>query len=229
MSGTITEQYRPDYPYQLATIRDRVIDVLADDLNERKKLHSCRYKSLCHSIYCPLCSRQDGYGRKDRILGAASHVHGARLRFGTFTVRDVALDSLREASGQIMHTGRRVLKELNVAGYAARLETSFEDWSEKYHPHLHVLIDSASGGRGFISGRNWQEAWLHILPTSLRPVEGGTHITPVGELEATCKYLTKSPFFEHVSNNQLAVERTVNSIRELKGKQRFVARGSLVA
>jgi hypothetical protein len=160
---------------------------------------------------------------KGRILGVADNVPMSRLKFGTFTAKDVPLDSLREAGREIMQTGGRVLKTLKVGDYAARLETSFEEWGDNYHAHLHALVDSPSGGRGFIPRGAWLDEWLGELPTHLHPIEGGAHVEPVRNLEASCTYLTKSPFFDYVSN----AERIVAGIAACKGMRRTIIRGSM--
>jgi hypothetical protein len=212
-----------NYPGLLEPVRDAVIKTLGHQTEEGRKIRACRYKSRCHSIYCPLCCRQAGYERKNRILGAACLLSRARLKFGTFTTKDVPLDTLRDVGQQIMRTGRRVLTKLKVTGYAARLETSFEQWGEHYHPHLHALIDSPPGGRGFVSAHAWLNEWLGNLPNDLHPADGGAHVAPVRELRASCTYLTKSPFSDYVGN----AERIIDGITTCKGMRQAMSRGSL--
>ncbi|SRR6266851_1308043 len=94
-----------------------------------------------------------------------------------------------------------------------------------YHAHLHALIDSPSGGRGFISRGAWRDEWLGALPAHLHPLEGGAHVTPVRDLEATCKYLTKSPFSKHVRDHE---KRVVEALLASKGMRRTIIKGSMV-
>lgn len=96
---------------------------------------------------------------------------------------------------------------------------------DEYHAHLHALIDSPSGGRGFIPRDTWRDEWLAALPAHLHPVEGGAHLTPVRDLEATCNYLTKSPFSENVRDHE---KRVVEALLACKGMRRTVIKGSLV-
>jgi hypothetical protein len=223
MSLTMPSQY-VTYPGKLEPIRAGVLEALGRDSQEGRKIQSCRYKSRCHSTLCPLCLRQRGYEMKDRIMQAASQVAGARLRFGTFVARDVSLDSLRETGRELMQAVGRVFKTLKVDGYAGRLEASFEEWRDEYHVHVHALIDSPSGGRGFIPRDAWRDEWLGSLPAHLHPVEGGAQVTPVRDLEATCNYLTKSPFSEHVRDHE---KRVVEALLACKGMQRTIIRGSM--
>ena len=111
-----------DYPVDLEPVRSQVLNVLKDDKHECSRIRSCRYKSYCHSSYCPHCLRMNGYRLKDQIVSGASSIPGPRLRFATLTTRDVPLDALRDTGREIVQAGRRAFKALNVAGYVARLE-----------------------------------------------------------------------------------------------------------
>jgi hypothetical protein len=221
MSATVLPFQPFTYPPQLESIRDQVLNVL-DDSNERRRIALCKGSSLqCHSSFCPSCVRGRAFKEKGRILEACQQVAPSRLKFGTFKTRDVALDALRETGQIIMETGRRVFERLGVDGYVARLETSFEDWSDLYHPHGHAIIDSPSGGRGFIPRQVWEDEWLGALPSDLHPLEQGAHVTPVRDLVASAAYMTKSQFLEH------SAARTVAAIRELKGVRKLNRGGSL--
>lgn len=212
------------YPEQLAPVRDIVLGLVP--VEEQSKLLSCRYKSQCNSVYCPLCSRQSGHKWKGRILEAAGTLSPKRLRFATFTTRDVPLGDLRATAGHVMDATRRTLKSLKVSGYAARLEVSFEEWAaDDCHPHVHILVDSHSGGRSFIPVHAFTDTWLESLPSNLHPVDGGAHVKPVRILDAAAAYMTKSPFHEHVKAEEAA--RIVQVIAAMKGLQKFTLRGSM--
>ncbi len=123
-----------------------------------------------------------------------------------------------------MEASRTALKSLKVDGYISRLEVSFEDWQDDYHPHVHALIDSPAGGRGYIPPHAFQDAWLAALPAAMHSSEGGSHITPVRELEASCAYMTKSSFLNLQGST---VDRTVAAIGSLKGLNKLSCRNSL--
>jgi hypothetical protein len=125
-----------------------------------------------------------------------------------------------------MESGRKALARLGVSGYVLRTETSFEDWNVgSYHAHAHAIVDSPSGGRGFIPNAAFEDEWLSALPASLHPVTNGVHVSPVRDIEAAATYLSKSPFGSHLE----AVQRTVATIAATKGLQRLSLRGSLTA
>jgi hypothetical protein len=225
MSATVVRFHKFDYPGPLEPVRAQVLKALANEPDESRKIAACRYKSKCDSIYCPLCTRQYGRSCKGRILEASGALPPKRLRFATFTTRDVALGDLRATTGQIMDATRRTMKSLKVDGYAARLETSFEEWTDDYHPHIHALIDSPSGGRGFIPPAAFEHEWLAALQADLHPIEGGAHAKPVRILDAAAEYMFKSPFHQHVKSEEVA--RIVQTISATKGLQKVAFRGSM--
>jgi hypothetical protein len=94
---------------------------------------------------------------------------------------------VREAGQTIIHAGRTALKSLGVSGYVCRLETSFEDWHDNVHTHAHAIVDSPSGGRGYIPASAFEDEWLKALPASLHPLQNAAHIAPVRDLEAAAK------------------------------------------
>ena len=219
MHSSRSTNSKPDYPRHLEPLRDQVLDLLDHDRPERLKLVRCRYKSRCHSVYCPLCRDQDAHTKKDKLVRGVSRLGGRLLKVGTFITRDVPLDALKETSKQIMQSVREVFRSTNTTDYAAGLETSLPDWSDLYHPHAHALLTARPGGRGFISEDGWMDAWLTALPDHLHPLEGASRIEPVREVDAVCSYVTKSPFrpqFNHVD-----IERTVEAIRAGKGLRQF--------
>jgi hypothetical protein len=217
---------RTSYPDLLEPIRSHVLSHL--EPLEQRKLMNCHYKSQCRSLFCPSCLRARSHREKRRVLETAGRIPSNRLRFATFTVRDVPIDILRDTTQEIMQATRRTMAKLKNAHYAARLETSFESWNENYHPHAHVLLDSPPGGRNFTSADQWRDTWLSSLPSELHPREAGkgAHVEPVRDLEAACTYLTKSPFHAWVAEN---TARTLATIQTCKGIHKVTTRGNLAA
>jgi hypothetical protein len=127
-----------------------------------------------------------------------------------------------------MQTAARVCKRLNVTGAALKLEVSDTD-TEDFHPHIHLLADTPSGGRNFISQDDWMNEWLGQLPTELHAAQGGAHIEAVRDLAASCAYISKSAFAKHLEAGAETVRRIVASITATKGLQKFKSYGSLKA
>ena len=123
-----------------------------------------------------------------------------------------------------MKAARATLKRLKCADYALSLETSLAD-GDAYHPHAHLLLESAPSGRKYISNTNLQDAWLSGLPSWLHPQMAAAEIEPVRDLGAICAYNTKSPFAG--TNGQNAIGRVIDSLFALKGMKRFERHGSM--
>jgi hypothetical protein len=136
------------------------------------------------------------------------------------------LTNLRDTTREILTATKRTLCALNVDGYIARTEVSFEDWSDVYHPHSHAIIHTAPSGKRYVPAHAWEDEWLNALPSHLHPVEGGAHCEPVRDIEATCSYLTKSPFLVHISN-QGQIDRTITVIQTTKGLAKLATQGTL--
>jgi hypothetical protein len=217
-----------NYPSQLDPIRQGILSTLALDAAERQKLQTCRYKSHCHSSYCPHCLQQAGYRQQKKVFKAASQIPSPRLRFATFKSADVPLEALRDAGETLVKAGRSTLKKLKVPDYALRLETSYPAWSLDFHPHLHSILSTAPGGRNYIAPAKWESAWLAELPSWLHPVQG-THIETVRDLQQSSSYLTKPLFADYAESTGGMVERIVNGITATKGITTFSVRGAFAA
>ena len=220
------------YPAYSSTSTDAVLSAavsLSLPLQEQQKLSSCRPHHYCNSTFCPHCLKRAGFQRQTRLLQVASNVPHP-LKFGTFTGRNLPMGRVREASTVLMQTARTVCKRFKVKGFALRLEVS-DPKGLDLHPHVHGLIDTPSGGRGYVSPSDWQDAWLHALPQDLHPTVGGAHIKPVRNLGASCNYLLKSAFSALCEDAYDGddIERVVAYITACKGTQQFSVRGSLAA
>lgn len=130
-----------------------------------------------------------------------------------------------------MIAGRATLRKLKIASFALRLEASPVDWSEDYHPHLHLVADVPATGRGYVSAESWQNEWLTALPADLHPTVGGSLVSTVEDMDAVAAYVTKSPFAVLADADEASIHRVLNSMFEVKGRglQTFNLRGSFAA
>jgi hypothetical protein len=209
-----------DYPLDLLAIRDEVVVHLLDE--EKQKLIRCRFKSRCHSRFCPLCLRVQEFKRGCAIVQAMEKIEPCRLKFATLTCKDVLIGEFRDTVQTLMRAGRQMFDSLRPKGYALACETSHEAWSDLNHVHLHSIVDSAPNGRGYISAQRLQEQWELALGTDMRPE---SHIQPVRSASASGCYIVKSPFTPDMTPE--AIAKTLAVIEQSRGLQRFNLRGSL--
>lgn len=216
----LQQLYPSGYPNHIERLQQSALLFVAPD--HRRSLSECRVKSACHDPLCPACCGRKGYLQGQQLLQTASRIPEKRLKFGTFTTRDVQLPQLRQASQEVMSATRKTFKVLGIEHCAVRSEFSIDEWVKSYHPHSHALISTAASGKAYIRKDDWHDAWLNGLPTWLHPVEGGTHIESVRSLEGVCRYFTKSPYANARPEN---VGEIMAGIAATKGLQRFSTSG----
>ena len=204
------------------------------DHNEHRRVSTCKgLINRCHSLYCPFCSN----GKTSRLLGrvrGACHTLPERrrenLKYVTFTCSDVPIQDLRDTAHALMQAGRQTFKRLDVPGHISRLEISSKGW-HNFHPHVHAVVDFATGGRGYVSKAAFTHAWTSALPADLRAPESGVHIESVDNLAEATSYLCESNFHKFIrEKNRVAIEevsRTVEAITALHGLRKFTSRGTL--
>jgi hypothetical protein len=138
---------------------------------------------------------------------------------------DTPVQAVREVSQQIMGAARRTFKKLGVLGYTAQVENSFRDWDDSYHPHVHAIVHTTSGGRNFVPSHVWGREFYTELPNSLHPTTDGVKVEGVIEdLFACATYVTKSPY---TGASVLDIPRIIDSIQACAGLPQFYSRGSL--
>lgn len=216
----LQQLYPSGYPNHIERLQQSALLSIAPD--HRRNLTECRVKSACHDPLCPACCGRSAYIRSQQLLQTASLIPEKRLKFGTFTTRDVQLPQLRQATQDIMQATRKALKTLGIEHCAVRSEFSIDEWVKSYHPHSHALISTAPAGKAYIKAADWRDAWLSELPAWLHPVERGTHVEPVRSLEGVCRYVTKSPYANASPDN---VGEIMAGIAATKGLQRFSTSG----
>jgi hypothetical protein len=210
------------YPASVDHLRGLVLGSLPAAL-DRRTLENCRVKSRCGRLSCPACSGRTSYIQGQRVLAAAEKMPPSRLKVATLTAADVYLDGLRDSVTQIMQATRKTLRNLGVAHYAAKSETSVASWADSFHPHVHAVVNTAAGGKSYIRADDWTNEWLSALPSYLHPPIGGAHVRPVRNLEGACRYFTKSPFRYATSST---IGSVLGSIAALEGVVRFSTSGA---
>lgn len=140
--------------------------------------------SKCKDRFCKPCARERA-GRLARTL--LDHTEKKELRFITLTLKtdtpnlQFELDRLYSA---FQHLRRRAFWKRHVDGGAAMLEVKYNQPSERWHPHLHILVE----GR-YVPHTGLAAEWRHVTGDSfivdIRAVKDNKRVT-----HYICKYAT---------------------------------------
>jgi hypothetical protein len=133
---------------------------------------------------CPLCRVRWTMQQRERINSVVADVGAGRRKLATLTTRSTAAP-LRLQVDRLWQCFRRLrqrrLWTSAVAGSIAVLEVTYNAKTDRWHPHLHVILDAA-----YIEQRALSKAWLSVTLTS-RIVD----IRAVRSFGDVAKYLTK--------------------------------------
>jgi hypothetical protein len=187
--------------------------VLASLTNpERFKIAS----SKCKDRFCKPCSRERASGVARRLL---EHVDGRTLRFCTLTLKTHSPDLKAELdrlykSFQLLR--RRAFWRRHVVGGAAMLEVKWNPKSNRWHPHLHILVE----GR-YIPQAKLVAEWRHVTGDSfivdVRAVKDNHRVT---------RYITKyatDPIDKSIGGD---IGRLVQAIVAFRGRKSCLTFGT---
>lgn len=149
--------------------------MVADETLENKK----QYKgNSCKNRFCPICAWKKA--RKDAL---ALSVMMAYLKqeekkdfiFLTLTAPNVPAEELNDEIKHYNHSFKKLMerKEVRsiVKGYARKLEITYNEERDDYHPHFHVLIavnkSYFTDKDYYISRDRWLELWKQVTKNPL--------------------------------------------------------------
>src|SRR5699024_315750 len=144
--------------------------MVADKTMENKKQHK---GNTCKNRFCPICAWKKS--RKDAL---ALSVMMAYLKqdkkkefiFLTLTAPNVPADELKKEIKHYNQSFQRLMQRQEVKkaakGYARKLEITYNEERNDYHPHFHVLIavDKSyfNNNRLYIARDRWLELWQQV-------------------------------------------------------------------
>lgn len=117
--------------------------------------------SKCKDRFCKPCARERA-GRVSRNL--LEYVDGRELRFVTLTLATKTTDLRSELDrlySSFQHLRTRAFWKRHVVGGAAMLEVKYNQTSDRWHPHLHILVE----GR-YVPKARLQTEWRHVTGDS---------------------------------------------------------------
>ena len=149
--------------------------MIADENLEKKK----QYKgNSCKNRFCPICAWKKA--RKDALalsvmMAYLKQEEKKEFIFLTLTAPNVSAEELNEEIKHYNHSFKKLMerKEVKaiVKGYARKLEITYNEERDDYHPHFHVLIavnkSYFTDTKQYISRDRWLELWQQVTKNLL--------------------------------------------------------------
>ena len=149
--------------------------MVADESMENKKQHK---GNSCKNRFCPICAWKKA--RKDALalsimMAYLKQEEKKEFIFLTLTAPNVSAEELNDEIKHYNHSFKKLMerKEVKaiVKGYARKLEITYNEERDDYHPHFHVLIavDKSyfNNNRLYISRDRWLELWQQVTKNPL--------------------------------------------------------------
>lgn len=188
--------------------------------------------NFCNSRFCPVCdmrkARKDGYVLQF-LLGYARKVQKKELIFLTLTAPNVVKEKLKEEIEDFNKSFERLSKtkafKAICKGYIRKLEVTYNEKEDTYHPHFHVVIavnkSYFTDTKLYISQKEWLNMW--------RKAKRNEKITQVDVRKAkmdTMKEVMELATYSAKSADVLHSEKVFDVFYEnLKGKKLMVFNG----
>jgi len=170
----------------------------------------------CRDRFCKPCARARA-GIVARNLLA--HVHDRKLRFITLTLKTATPDlklELNRLYDSFRKLQRRVFWKRHCWGGAAMLELKYNPGSDRWHPHLHVLVEGS-----YLSQSKLSAEWMAVTGDSFV-----VDVRAVPDNGSVVRYVTKyatDPLHPSVTKS---VQLISEAIRAMKGRRACMTFGS---
>lgn len=149
--------------------------MVADESLEKKKQHK---GNSCKNRFCPICAWKKA--RKDALalsvmMAYLKQEEKKEFIFLTLTAPNVPAEELNDEIKHYNQSFQRLMqrKEVRqiVKGYARKLEITYNEERDDYHPHFHVLIavnkSYFTQTTQYISRDRWLELWQQVTKNPL--------------------------------------------------------------
>ena len=187
--------------------------MIADESLEKKKQHK---GNSCKNRFCPICAWKKS--RKDALALSVMMAYLKQEKekefiFLTLTAPNVPADELNEEIKHYNHSFKKLMerKEVKaiVKGYVRKLEITYNEERDDYHPHFHVLItvnkSYFTDTKQYIARDRWLELWQQVTKNPLitqvdvRKVKNGRNdkVYEIAKYSAKdSEYLVRQDVFE---------------------------------
>lgn len=144
--------------------------LVSDEMMEKKKQHK---GNSCKNRFCPICAWKKA--RKDALsLSVMMQYLKAEERkefiFLTLTAPNVKADELEDEIKHYNHSFQKLMQRQEVSkivkGYVRKLEITYNEQRDDYHPHFHVLLavnkSYFTDKNYYINRDRWLELWQQV-------------------------------------------------------------------
>src|SRR5690625_4992782 len=144
MEKLVSENLVSENTLELDKECNKFMMMVADESMENKKQHK---GNTCKNRFCPICAWKKS--RKDALalsvmMAYLKQEEKKEFIFLTLTAPNVSADELNDEIKHYNQSFQRLMqrKEVKqiVKGYARKLEITYNEERNDYHPHFHVLI-----------------------------------------------------------------------------------------
>lgn len=149
------------------------ISFFADETLEKKKMNKSNF---CNNRFCPLCAWRKAKKDSLKISILLKYIQeqlGYEFIFLTLTAPNIKGSDLSDEIKKYNKSFKNLmqLKEVKkiVKGYVRKLEVTYNQERDDYHPHFHVMIavnKSYFKSRDYIKKKHWLELWKECMGDS---------------------------------------------------------------
>lgn len=138
----------------------------ADQSKSKRKLATANF---CKNRFCPMCSWRKSLSDAFKIAIISHWIaekNKKKFIFLTLTVPNVAKSELKESIKELNQSFNRLMKYKEIVGvvkgFVRKLEVTYNEDRDDYHPHLHVMIavnKSYFSNRTYLNHDKWLQLW----------------------------------------------------------------------
>ena len=149
------------------------ISFFADETLEKKKVNKSNF---CKNRFCPLCAWRKAKKDSLKISILLKYIQeelGYEFIFLTLTAPNVKGSDLSDEIKKYNENFKKLTKRKEVLkitkGYVRKLEVTYNQERNDYHPHFHVMIATNKSyfkSRDYIKKKQWLELWKECMNDS---------------------------------------------------------------